>query len=156
MELGKHDEGGSEASPRSAPPLVEERGTSVSKPPEPHHSLWRSPYGAATVGIFSLAFLIAFESFAVITALPLVVRDLDGLSWYAVSFAAPIAISLISLTFAGAWCDASGPLRPMVTGVIVFSAGLVVAGTAPTMPLSSSPRIDRDVVRVANPDDWME
>lgn len=96
--------------------------------------LWTGRLGTTTAGVFALAFLFAFESLAVLTALPVVVRDLDGLSWYAVSFAAPMAVSVITLTFAGAWCDAVGPMRPMVTGVAVFAAGLLVAGAAQSMP----------------------
>lgn len=98
-------------------------------------SIWSGRLGATTIGIFALAFLFAFESLAVLTAMPVVVRDLDGLSWYAVSFAAPMAVSIISLTFAGAWCDAAGPMRPMVWGVVIFSIGLLVAGAAPSMPV---------------------
>ena len=98
-------------------------------------SIWTGRLGATTAGIFALAFLFAFESLAVLTAMPVVVSDLDGLSWYAVSFAAPMAVSIISLTFAGAWCDAVGPRRPMAVGVVVFSVGLVVAGVATSMPV---------------------
>lgn len=97
-------------------------------------SIWTGRLGATTTGIFALAFLFAFESLAVLTAMPVVVRDLDGLSWYAVSFAAPMAVSIVSLTVAGAWCDAVGPLRPMVHGVLIFSLGLLVAGAATSMP----------------------
>lgn len=98
-------------------------------------SIWTGRLGATTAGIFALAFLFAFESLAVLTAMPVVVRDLDGLSWYAVSFAAPMAVSIITLTFAGAWCDAVGPMRPMVSGVAVFGLGLLIAGAAPSMPV---------------------
>lgn len=98
-------------------------------------SIWTGQLGATTAGIFALAFLFAFESLAVLTAMPVVVRDLDGLSWYAVAFAAPMAVSIITLTFAGAWCDAIGPMRPMVTGVAVFSLGLAIAGAAQSMPV---------------------
>ena len=112
-------------------------------------SIWTGRLGTTTVGIFALAFLFAFESLAVLTAMPVVVRDLDGLSWYAVSFAAPMAVSVISLTFAGAWCDAVGPLRPMVIGVVVFSAGLLVAGWLRPCPPSCSAAASRALVR-----DW--
>lgn len=87
----------------------------------------------AAVGIFAVAFLVAFESFAVATALPVVAADLDGLALFAVSFAAPIGLAVVTMTVAGPWCDAQGPSRPFLAGLALFGAGLVVAGLAPTM-----------------------
>lgn len=43
----------------------------------------RRPYLLATVGACALVFLSAFESLAVTTIMPLVSRDLDGASLYA-------------------------------------------------------------------------
>lgn len=97
-------------------------------------SLWTGRHGVATVGVFSLAFLFAFESYAVITALPVVADDLDGVSWYAIAFAAPLATSVVATAGGGAWCDRAGPLRPMLLGVVGFGIGLVLAGLAPSMP----------------------
>lgn len=101
----------------------------------PRASLWTGRYGPATAGIFALAFMIAFESIAVLTVMPVVAKELDGLSWFAVSFAAPMATALIGLTVSGAWCDRAGPLPAMLIGVSLFSAGLIVAGLAPVMPV---------------------
>jgi len=101
----------------------------------PRPSLWTGRYGPATAGIFALAFMIAFESIAVLTVMPVVAKDLDGLSWFAVSFAAPMATALIGLTISGSWCDRAGPLPAMLVGVGLFSAGLIVAGLAPVMPV---------------------
>ena len=54
-------------------------------------SPWDRQHAGVTLGVFSLAFLFAFEALAVATVMPEVVRDLDGLSLYAVAFAAPPA-----------------------------------------------------------------
>ena len=95
---------------------------------------WRdTSYLPQVVGLFSVAFLVAFETFAVATALPVVAVELDGLSWYAVSFAAPAATGIAAMTCAAWWCDRHGHARPIVTGVLVFGVGLVFAGAAPTM-----------------------
>jgi len=97
--------------------------------------LWSGPYGRVVAGIFSLAFLVAFESLAVATVMPIVAGELDGLGLYALSFAAPIAVSVVSMTIAGPTMDRHGPGTALRFGVGVFAAGLIVAGLAPTMPV---------------------
>ena len=95
---------------------------------------WRDAgYLPQVVGLFSVAFLVAFETFAVATALPIVATALDGLAWYAVSFAAPAAMAIAAMTCAAWWCDRDGHAGPIVTGVLVFVLGLVLAGVAPSM-----------------------
>lgn len=96
-------------------------------------ALWTGPLGRTTVGLFALAFLVAFESLAVITVMPEVARDLDGLGAYAVAFAAPIAVSILSRTVAVPWIDRSGPGPALAGGVAVFALGLLACGTASTM-----------------------
>jgi MFS family permease len=95
--------------------------------------LWTGPHGRVVLGIFSLAFLVAFESLAVATVMPLVADELDGIGLYALSFAAPIAVGVISMTVAGPLMDRHGPGPGLRAGVAVFVAGLVLAGLAPDM-----------------------
>ena len=95
--------------------------------------LWTGAHARVVLGIFSLAFLVAFESLAVATVMPLVADELDGLRLYALSFAAPIAVGVVSMTVAGPWMDRRGPGTGARVGVVLFVAGLVVAGSAPTM-----------------------
>ena len=99
----------------------------------PAGSPWAGPHLRTTVGVFSLAFLFAFESLAVATVMPEVARDLDGLSLYALAFAAPMAASVVALSVAGEWVDRHGTARALVVGVLVFCLGVVVAGLAPSM-----------------------
>lgn len=94
---------------------------------------WSARYRTTTTGIFALAFLVAFESLAVTTVMPVVADDLDGLRMYGLAFAMPMAVSVFALTLAGPWMDNRGPAMPMRLGTGVFSAGLLVAGLAPTM-----------------------
>ncbi len=94
---------------------------------------WTPAARLSAAGIVSIAFLVAFESFAVATALPVVADDLDGLRLYALSFAAPIALSVVTMTVAGPWSDRRGPARAFLTGLALFAVGLVVAGGAGTM-----------------------
>ncbi|KQV73731.1 hypothetical protein ASC61_01145 [Aeromicrobium sp. Root344] len=95
--------------------------------------LWLGPYGRVVAGIFSLAFLVAFESLAVATVMPVVADELDGLGLYALSFAAPSAVAVVSMTIAGPLMDRRGPGLALRAGVGIFSAGLLLAGLAPTM-----------------------
>ncbi|WGY00120.1 MFS transporter [Nocardioides sp. QY071] len=98
-------------------------------------SPWRGRHGRTTVGVFSLAFLFAFEALAVATVMPDVADDLDGLRWYAVAFAAPLAASVVALAAAGAEVDRRGPGPALRRGLLIFCAGVVIAGLAPSMPV---------------------
>jgi MFS family permease len=102
---------------------------------EPAERLWTGPHGRVVVGIFSLAFLVAFESFAVATVMPVVADELGGLKLYALAFAAPVAVGIVSMTLAGPLMDRRGPGPGLRVGVAVFVAGLFVAGLAPSMPV---------------------
>jgi len=99
----------------------------------PREKLWTGPHGRIVAGIFSLAFLVGFEALAVATVMPIVARDLHGLSLYALAFAAPTVVAVVSMTIAGPQTDRHGPRLALRVGVSVFVVGLVVAGVAPTM-----------------------
>ncbi|VXB18256.1 MFS transporter [Aeromicrobium sp. 9AM] len=105
----------------------------MTAPAAPSERLWLGPHGRVVAGIFSLAFLVAFESLAVMTVMPVVADELDGLSLYALSFAAPTAVAVVSMTIAGPLMDRRGPGLALRAGVVIFAAGLVIAGLAPTM-----------------------
>ncbi len=92
-------------------------------------------FRVATVGVFALGFLIAFEALAVTTAMPLAARDLHGASVYALTFSSFSAAGVIGNVAGGAWSDRSGPARTLLVGVVLFAAGLLLAGTAWTMPV---------------------
>ncbi len=98
-------------------------------------SPWRGRHARTTVGVFSLAFLFAFEALAVATVMPDVAAELDGLRWYAVAFAAPLAGGVVALAASGPQVDRLGPGPALRLGLVVFCAGVVVAGLAPTMPV---------------------
>jgi MFS family permease len=86
-----------------------------------------------TAGIVSLILLIAFEAMAVATAMPVAARQLDGLGLYAWSFTAFLIAALFATAVTGGVCDRVGPTAPLLVGVAVFLAGLLVAGLAPAM-----------------------
>lgn len=97
--------------------------------------MWTGRYLRTTVGVFSLAFMFAFEYLAVATVMPDVAEALDGLSLYAVAFAAPMTTSVVAYVIVGPWIDRCGPRPAVDAGVVVFAVGLLVAGLAPSMPV---------------------
>ncbi len=94
-----------------------------------------------TLGSCALVFLGAFESLAVTTIMPVVSADLDGARLYALAFAGPLATGVIGMVLAGNWSDRSGPVAPLYTSSVLFAVGLLVAGTAFTMPVLVAGRL---------------
>ncbi|QYF75613.1 MFS transporter [Cryobacterium sp. PAMC25264] len=87
-----------------------------------------------TVGILALIFLAAFEALAVTTVMPTISAALDGESLYALAFSGPLAVGVVGMVAAGNWADRSGPVPVVITAVALFVVGLVIAGTAASMP----------------------
>ncbi|HWK76815.1 MULTISPECIES: MFS transporter [unclassified Microbacterium] len=92
-------------------------------------------YAWITIGACALVFLGAFESLAVTTVMPVVSADLGGERLYALAFAGPLATGVIGMVGAGNWADRRGPTAPLYASVVVFVAGLLVAGLAPSMEI---------------------
>jgi len=114
------------ASPASLRPDTDETGADAG-------GVLSGPYRALTLGIVSVVLLLAFEATAVNTAMPVAARQLDGLGLYAFAFSGYFTTTLFALVVSGQWCDRRGPMAPLFTGIGVFAAGLVVAGTAVDM-----------------------
>src|ERR1700733_10542433 len=95
--------------------------------------LWAPQRRALTVGLVLTITFIASEALAVVTIMPVVARDLHGLSLYGWVFTAFMLGELVGIVAAGRQADKSGPARPFLGGVLLFGAGLTVAGLAPSM-----------------------
>ncbi len=67
---------------------------------------------------------------AVSTAMPVAAQALGGLREYGLAFSLFLTTSLLGVVAAGGWNDARGPREPLAVGLLLFSGGLVVAGTA--------------------------
>lgn len=93
-------------------------------------SIFGPAYRRLTIGIVALIFLIAFEAMAVATAMPVAVRDLDGLAWYAWSFSGFMVATLFATIVSGVVCDRWGPVPALLAGPALFLTGLIVAGLA--------------------------
>ena len=86
-----------------------------------------------TIGLCTTTVAIAFEVIAVATAMPAAARQLDGLAYYAWCFSAFVIGMLFATVVAGRLSDRIGPAKPLLAGLVIFAAGLVVAGTAQHM-----------------------
>lgn len=107
----------------------------------PAAGILRGPYLWVTVGTCALVFLAAFESLAVTTIMPLVSRELDGAGLYALAFAGPLATGVIGMVAAGNWSDRRGPTAPLYASAALFVLGLLIAGTAVSMPVLVAGRL---------------
>lgn len=96
-------------------------------------TLFSPRYRWISIGMFSLILLAAFESLAVTTVMPAVSVDLNGQSLYALAFAGPLAVSVVGMVLAGNWSDRRGPRGALLAAVLLFTIGLIVAGTAQSM-----------------------
>lgn len=105
-------------------------------PPLPDTGGVLSPqYRWTSIGMCLLIMLAAFEALAVTTIMPAVSDELDGAALYAFAFAGPLAVSVVGMVSAGAWADRGNPRSALVASVALFTVGLLLAGSAPTMPL---------------------
>ena len=95
--------------------------------------LWAPPNRALTAGLVLAITFVAAEALAVVTIMPVVARDLGGLWLYGWVFSAFMLGSIVGIVAAGREADRHGPALPFLAGLVLFSAGLAVAGLAPTM-----------------------
>ena len=96
-------------------------------------SLFSGRLRATSGGMLVLITLIAFEAMAVAPALPTAARDLHGVGAYGWAFTGFLAANIVGLIVSGQLSDAHGPRLPLITGMVLFVAGLLTAGTAVTM-----------------------
>jgi MFS family permease len=101
----------------------------------PADGIWAPARRPLTVGLVLAVTFVAFEALAVATVLPVVGRHLGDLRLYGWVFSAFLLASLIGIVLAGSLADRVPLWRPMLAGLALFAAGLVVGGTAPDMPV---------------------
>jgi MFS family permease len=89
--------------------------------------------GRLTAGILLIVLTVATESLIVTAIMPVIVRDIGGLSFYGLAFSAFFLAGLASIPTAGWAADRHGPALPFALLITLFLAGSVVAAVAPTM-----------------------
>jgi MFS family permease len=88
---------------------------------------------ALTIGLCATIVAIAFETISIATAMPVAARDLDGLKYYAWAFSLFLIGMLFATVVCGRLSDRIGPAKPLLGGLVIFLAGLVVSGMAQHM-----------------------
>lgn len=87
----------------------------------------------ASGALITIITMIAFEGMAVGPALPTAARELHGLSAFGWAFTAFLGANVVGMVLAGQLSDSRGPRGALTLGMILFVAGLVIAGTSTTM-----------------------
>jgi MFS family permease len=100
---------------------------------DPIGGLWSAQRRALTIGLVLTITFIASEALAVVTIMPVVARQLGGLSLYGWVFSAFMLGSIVGIVAAGRQADRYGPARPFIGGLVLFASGLAIAGLAPSM-----------------------
>ncbi len=91
--------------------------------------------GLLLVGVVALITVVATESMAISTVMPLVEDDLGDLWLYGWAFSAFFLGDLVGIVVGGRAADRMPPSVPLLVGLAVFGAGLLVGGLAPSMPV---------------------
>ncbi len=104
-------------------------------------SIWHRRHRRLTVGLLLTISITAFEALAVATVLPATVADLGGLGWYGWVFSAFMLSNVVGIAAAGRLAVHGGAAQPFVIGSALFVAGLLIAGTAPSMAVVVAGRV---------------
>jgi MFS family permease len=103
--------------------------------------VWAPARRRLTTALVLTITLVAFESLAIATVMPVVADDLGGLSLYGWVFSGFFLGSLLGIVLAGSAADRRGTRLPFAVGLALFAAGLVVGGAAQSMPMLVAGRV---------------
>lgn len=93
------------------------------------------------IGLVLIITIVASESLAIGTVMPLVERDLGQLALYGWVFSGFFLGNLVGITLAGRAADRVPLLVPFAAGIGLFAAGLVAGGLAGSMPILVAARV---------------
>ena len=103
--------------------------------------VWAPGRRRLTVALVLTITLVAFESLAIATVMPVVADDLGGLGLYGWVFSGFFLGSLLGIVLAGRAADRRGTRLPFAVGLALFAVGLVVGGAAQSMPMLVAGRV---------------
>lgn len=87
-----------------------------------------------TLGLVSTITLVALESLAIGTVMPIVTEELGDLALYGWVYSAFFLGNLVGIVLAGGALDRMPLHRPFAAGLALFALGLLGGGLAPSMP----------------------
>ena len=88
-----------------------------------------------TAGLVTTITLVAAESLAIGTVMPIVARELGDQELYGWVYAAFYLGNMLGIVLVGTALDRVPIRRPFAVGVALYAVGLLVAGLAPSMPV---------------------
>lgn len=112
----------------------------VDRPP----NLLSGEHRPLIIGLLGTMTFIAFESFAITTALPVIVDDFGADRWYSLAYASTLTAALVGMTIGGNWADRRGVRVPMAVGGTAFLIGIALCVVAPTIELFVAGRLLQD------------
>lgn len=107
--------------------------------------VWAPARRRLTAGLVLTITLVAFESLAIATVMPVVSDDLGGLGLYGWVFSGFFLGNLLGIVLAGEAADRHGTRAPFLAGLVLFAIGLVVGGAAQSMPMLVAGRVAQGV-----------
>jgi MFS family permease len=103
--------------------------------------VWAPERRRLTAGLVLTVTLVAFESLAISTVMPVVADDLGGVELYGWVFSGFFLGTMVGAVLAGRAADRRGTAAPFVAGLGLFAVGLAVGGAAPTMTVLVAARV---------------
>jgi MFS family permease len=103
--------------------------------------VWAPQRRRLTAGLVLTVTLVAFESLAISTVMPVVADDLGGVGLYGWVFSGFFLGTMVGAVLAGRAADARGTAVPYIAGLGLFAVGLTVGGAAPTMTVLVAARV---------------
>jgi MFS family permease len=107
--------------------------------------VWAPHRRRLTLGLVFTITLVAFEALAISTVMPVVADDLGGLGLYGWVFSGFFLGNLFGIVTAGRSADARGTAFPFTVGLLLFAAGLLLGGLAPSMGVLVAARVAQGV-----------
>jgi len=107
--------------------------------------VWAPARRRLTTGLVLTITLVAFEALAIATVMPVVSDDLGGLGLYGWVFSGFFLGNLLGIVLAGEAADRRGTRAPFLAGLALFSLGLVIGGSAQSMPMLVAGRVAQGV-----------
>ncbi|MGZ6544994.1 MAG: MFS transporter [Actinomycetota bacterium] len=109
--------------------------TSVEGRPPPWRVVFSGRRGRLTTGLLLLEALVAIQALVVATIMPDIRHDLGMVALYGLAFTAPSLATIAAIPIAGRALDRVGARPVLLLSLGLFASGLLVAGTAPVMPI---------------------
>ena len=107
----------------------------MSASPPPWREVFAGARGRLSAGLLMLEAVAAMEALVVATIMPAVRRDLGDVQLYGWAFSAYTLAAFGTIPLSGRAVDRYGARRPLAGMLGLYTAGLLVASLAPSMPI---------------------